>query len=86
MRVITDALGGSELTRAFLDRSAPPRWYPSMAVAQNAKEVSAEFSGKNWLASLSEAFGSSASPARARLERAAKDGLVVTTGEVSVSP
>ena len=89
MRIITDPLGGSELTRAFLGRKVPVDWYPGLGsdsaqefLAANAREVAGEYSGKSWLESLSAAFGgSSGTPARARLEKASKSGFVVTTGQ-----
>jgi bacillithiol synthase len=89
VRVITDPLGGSELTRAFLSRTAPPDWYPALRsastqefLAANAAAVASEFAGKEWLSSLNAAFGGpSATPARARLEKAAANGFVVTTGQ-----
>ncbi len=88
MRVITDSLGGLHLTQSFVDGVASPRWYPSIEgsglrdfVSTNAASVASEFAVRNWLESLSDAFGSASSPARARLERAAKGGIVVTTGQ-----
>lgn len=89
MRVITDPLGGSELTRAFLAGRAPSGWYADTKsgsrrdmVIANAQAVVAEFRGQNWLVSLGDAFGGvSSSPAHDRLKRASEGGLVVTTGQ-----
>lgn len=89
MRVITDPLGGSELTRAFLSRNTPSEWYPALGapnaqefLVANAAAAASEFAGRNWLDSLDAAFGGpSATPARVRLEKAARNGFVVTTGQ-----
>lgn len=89
MRVITDSLGGSSLTRAYLERSAPPEWYPVFlpnrtlleSVVENARGVSAEFRERNWLGSLRGAFGDGVSPAGERLKRASEGGVVITTGQ-----
>lgn len=86
MRVITDPLGGSELTEAFLARTASGDWYPALAagsdfLTENARAVAGEFSQRDWLSPLNDAFGSSNSPARDRLTKAARAGLVITTGQ-----
>lgn len=86
MRVITDPLGGSELTQAFLSRTASSDWYPALAfgsnfLAENGRDVAAEFSRVDWLSALNDAFGNSKSPAAQRLAKAAKGGFVITTGQ-----
>ncbi len=82
MRVISDPLRGAALTEAFLDNTAPEAWYPRKSLADNAREVAAEFGGTKWLARLSDAFGlDPQAPARERLERASRSGVVVTTGQ-----
>ncbi len=90
MRVLTDSFGGAELTQAFVAGTAPAEWYPGLAkprgsqafLANHARDVAAEFAGRDWLPPLVPAFGSnSSSPARDRLNRAARDGIVITTGQ-----
>ena len=88
MRVITDPLGGSELTQAFLARTVSSDWYPALAgestrafLEHNAKAVVAEFREADWLSPLAVAFGSANSPAGLRLAKAAKNGIVITTGQ-----
>ncbi len=90
MRVLTNSLGGTELTRAFVAGTAPAEWYPGLAktmgsqgfLANHARDVAAEFVGRDWLSPLAPAFGSSSSSsARDRLARAARGGIVVTTGQ-----
>lgn len=90
MRVITDPLGGAELTTAFLTGTVPGEWYAGVQpgvirrdmIAANARAVAGEFRELDWLASLGGAFGAgSGSPAYDRLKRASESGLVVTTGQ-----
>lgn len=90
MRIITNPLGGSALTEAFLAKTASAEWYPSLKAGTapgefllaSARQVAEEFKKTNWLPVLSDAFGfTGASLARERLERASKGGIVVTTGQ-----
>jgi bacillithiol synthase len=86
IRVITEPLGGSKLTKAFTDGSAPEDWYPALRspefLAANARTVAEEFTRKDWLATLRPAFGAHMNAASLqRLEAAAQNGVVITTGQ-----
>lgn len=83
-RVLTEALGGSALSRAAQEGRLPPGlqpWRPRPASewTAHASRVRAS-AGRDWLRDLAPAF-EAAGPARDRLERAAREGIVVTTGQ-----
>jgi bacillithiol biosynthesis cysteine-adding enzyme BshC len=84
--VLTRDFGGGALTRAALAGELPEGWYadvPCDAAGWEtaARAVAAEFSGRSWFVSLSEALSASG-PAAERLERVARgNGVVVTTGQ-----
>jgi len=85
-RIVTEALGGSALSRATQDGQAPSEWYavrPVGATAWRARAetVRQEFAGSRWLAGLRPALDPSGAAAE-RLERVADaNGIVVTTGQ-----
>ncbi|MEX2181133.1 MAG: bacillithiol biosynthesis cysteine-adding enzyme BshC [Gemmatimonadaceae bacterium] len=85
-RLVTEALGGSPLSRAAQEGTAPEEWYaprPQGAAAwkATAERVRAEFSGSRWLAGLRPALDPGGAAAE-RLERVAEaNGIVVTTGQ-----
>jgi uncharacterized protein YllA (UPF0747 family) len=85
-RVVTEALGGSPLSRAAQDGLAPEEWYlarPRGAAEwkQHAEKLRAGFSSSRWLAGLRPAFDAAGAAAE-RLERVAgANGIVVTTGQ-----
>src|SRR5262245_60614649 len=86
LAVLTESLGGSELSLA-LRAGAHPAWFdrvsPSVeAWTDRARTIRAGFGGAAWLDALGGAFGTGrGGRARARLERAAAAGIVVTTGQ-----
>jgi len=85
-RLVTEALGGSPLSRAAQDGQAPTEWIPARpqgaaAWKARAERVQQEFSGSRWLAGLRPAFDASGAAAE-RLERVAEaNGIVITTGQ-----
>jgi bacillithiol biosynthesis cysteine-adding enzyme BshC len=85
-RLVTETLGGSPLSRAAQEGTAPEEWYPPRPVGAaawkaHAEKVRAEFNGSRWLAGLRPALDPSG-PAAERLERVAEaNGIVVTTGQ-----
>lgn len=85
-RIVTEALGGSALSRAAQDGLAPAEWYPprpkgAAAWTAHAERVRGEYAGSRWLAGLRPALDASGAAAE-RLERvAAANGIVVTTGQ-----
>ncbi len=90
IEVLTREFGGSVLTRCALAKAVPAEWYESVPRSAAgwkaaAERVSADFSGRDWFAALSPAFGvddESTNPALERLRRVvAGNGVVVTTGQ-----
>lgn len=85
-RLVTEPLGGSPLSRAAQEGTAPEEWYRPRPVGakgwtEHAERVRAEFSGSRWLAGLRPALDPSGA-ALERLERVAEaNGIVVTTGQ-----
>lgn len=85
-RLVTEALGGSPLSRAAQDGDVPADWFPARpsgasAWRARAEAVRQEFSGSRWLAGLRPALDASGAAAE-RLERVAEaNGIVVTTGQ-----
>jgi uncharacterized protein YllA (UPF0747 family) len=85
-RLVTEPLGGSPLSRAAQEGTAPDEWYmprPAGAAAwkAHAEKVRADFAGSRWLAGLRPALDPSGA-ALERLERVAEaNGIVVTTGQ-----
>lgn len=84
-RVLTEALGGSPLSRAVQSRALPAElqpWWPASHAEWNghAERVRARASA-NWLEAIRPAIAASGAAAK-RLERAAGGkGIVVTTGQ-----
>jgi bacillithiol biosynthesis cysteine-adding enzyme BshC len=82
--VITETIGGSPLSRAAQAGEFDARWYPPRPVGRAAwKEYTgavAESVSRTWLADLHDAILPRESAAE-RLERAAKGGVVITTGQ-----
>ncbi len=85
-RIVTEALGGSALSRAAQEGQAPDEWYPprprgAAEWKRHADRVRADFSGSRWLAGLRPAFDPAGAAAE-RLDRVAgADGVVITTGQ-----
>lgn len=85
-RLVTEALGGSPLSRAAQDGQVPAEWYPARPVGagawrERAEAVRQDFAGSRWLAGLRPALDPSGAAAE-RLERVAEaNGIVVTTGQ-----
>lgn len=86
VRIITEALGGSELSRLIQRGAAPQRWVgraPMSAAEWNARALARRAEG-NWgerLAALAPAFAATGAAAD-RLERVRHEGgIVVTTGQ-----
>lgn len=86
-RILTDALGGSALSRAVQAGALSGGLLPAMPATadgwrQRARAIAADAGARGgWLEALRGAFGP-AGPALARLERvAAAGGVVVTTGQ-----
>jgi len=83
-RVLTEALGGSALSRAAQEGRLPAGlqpWRPRTAADWSAHTSRVRASAaRDWWRDLAPAFEASG-PARDRLERAARDGFVVTTGQ-----
>jgi bacillithiol biosynthesis cysteine-adding enzyme BshC len=86
VRVESEPLGGSALSRAIQEHTAPAHWHtaaPTSADAWRARirETQAAFADRDWLAPLAGAI-SGRGPGRERLERVARaGGIVVTTGQ-----
>lgn len=82
-RVVTEPLGGSKLSRAMQRGEIPGMASPwPMSVDEwrgAATAVRGRFNGVDWLGALAPAFGDAAS--LPSLVRAARDGVVVTTGQ-----
>ena len=84
LRVISTPIVGSQLAQLALSREASP-WFersPSTPDGwrQRAEDVRSSLVAKDWLADLAPAFGQGG-PASERLERAARSGFVVTSGQ-----
>jgi uncharacterized protein YllA (UPF0747 family) len=81
-RVLTESIGGSKLSKAMQAGEVPGIGQPWPASAKEwkarAKDVRGRI-GAGWLDRLAPAFGESAK--LPQLVRAAKDGVVVTTGQ-----
>ncbi len=79
------ALGGSLLSRAIQSGTAPTEWHmrrPEGVAAWRAHVDQVRAPGVDWLAPISAAFGPNMHTAgRRRLADAARDGVVVTTGQ-----
>jgi uncharacterized protein YllA (UPF0747 family) len=84
--VLTRDFGGGELARSALAKCLPADWYIPVPTdpaswATEARRVSDEFGGEDWLFALAPAL-CAAGPAQERLARtAAGSGIVVTTGQ-----
>lgn len=81
-RVVTEALGGSKLSQAMQRGEIPgiERPWPSTAAEWKARAKQAQKRvAPDWLQQIAPAFGETAS--LPTLERAAKGGVVVTTGQ-----
>ena len=87
MEVLTESLGGSVLSRAVREGRLPAGlqpFQPRTLADWTAHVASVRASaGPEWLSSLAGAFEASGA-AEARLARAARDGIVVTTGQQAV--
>lgn len=84
VRVVSTPIGGSSLTRLAVSRVAT-RWFarvPSTASGWTARAdlIRSELVAHDWLSALRPAFGEGG-PAAERLERAARSGIVVTSGQ-----
>jgi bacillithiol biosynthesis cysteine-adding enzyme BshC len=85
-RVIAESIGGSALSRAALEGSAPGGWFTPRPQGidewrDHGEAVRGGFPGARWLDALRPALAASGAAAE-RLERvAAGHGLVVTTGQ-----
>jgi bacillithiol synthase len=85
-RVLAEPIGGSALSRAALDETAPPGWFlprPRGVEEWRAHTASVlnDFPDSRWLDALRPAIAASGAAAE-RLERvAAGNGVVVTTGQ-----
>ncbi len=82
--MLSDALGGSPLSRAVQDgalAAGVQPWRPRSAAdwAAHAARVRAS-ADRDWVSQLGPAF-QAVGPAAERLDRAARDGIVVTTGQ-----
>src|SRR5438874_873140 len=82
-RVVTEALGGSPLSIAMQGGKVPGLEHPWPSSPDEwrsaATAVRSRFTSDDWLRRLAPAFGESA--ATPALARAAKHGIVVTTGQ-----
>jgi bacillithiol synthase len=83
--VRTEPLGGGPLTRAALAGTTPSGWYPPRPRSprewrERVTAVLAQARDGRWLEELWPAIEPTG-PARERLERAAKHGVVVTSGQ-----
>lgn len=87
--VRTAPLGGSALSRAIqrgeVGNQVGAMWYAPRprdvnAWRAHALATRASFAGRDWLAPLAPAFGASGAAAE-RLARAAREGVVITTGQ-----
>ena len=85
-RVIAEPIGGSSLSRAAMDGSAPSGWFLPRPLdvegwRRQVEAVRREFTGSHWLDAIRGAISPSGAAAE-RLERvAAGRGVVVTTGQ-----
>jgi bacillithiol biosynthesis cysteine-adding enzyme BshC len=84
LRVLTEPLGGSALSRAVQDAALPAPlqpWRPRSAAEWSAHASRVRASAdRDWLAVLRPAFNAVGAAAD-RLEHAARDGIVITTGQ-----
>ena len=82
-RVLTEPLGGSPLSQAMQRGEVPGLGEPWPrdvdAWKKRMRQTRERFAGVSWLERLAPAFGSTA--ALPALERAAQDGVIVTTGQ-----
>jgi uncharacterized protein YllA (UPF0747 family) len=81
-RVLTESIGGSKLSKAMQAGEVPGIGQPWPTTAKDWKSRAQEVRGRigaGWLERLAPAFGETA--ALPHLVRAAKDGVVVTTGQ-----
>ena len=81
----TEPLGGPPLARLAAEGGAPAEWYPPVPKGADewrarAAAVRADFRRRDWLRTLSPAFAATGRAA-SRLERAAAEGVLVTTGQ-----
>lgn len=86
VRVETEPLGGSALSRLLQAGTAPAHWRTASPAGADAWRgrihgTQGAFAGRDWLAALADAV-STRGPGRERLERVAREGgVVVTTGQ-----
>ena len=85
VEILTDRLGGSALAEAIVSCRAPGGWVPSVprgSTAWTERVAAIQGAASRELASaVRPAFGPVDGAARDRLDRALRDGLVVTTGQ-----
>ena len=86
LRVLTEDLGGSALSRAARAGQLTPAWYPptpssAAAWTARAREIGASMANGAWLEALAPAIAATG-VAKERMERvAAAGGVLVTTGQ-----